>query len=87
LIAERTATVRHTSGLHARPAAEFVKLAGQFRSLIRIMNGQKQGNAKSMLSLLSLGISQGTTIRLVAEGEDAEAAVAALAAQVEEVGS
>jgi phosphotransferase system HPr (HPr) family protein len=70
--------VRNPSGLHARPAAVFVKAAAGFRADIRIANmttGGAEVNAKSILAVLSVGASAGHRIRLCAEGDDeAEAA-------------
>jgi phosphotransferase system HPr (HPr) family protein len=70
--------VHNPSGLHARPAAVFVKAAAAFRADVRVANvttGGAEVNAKSILSVLSLGASAGHRIRLRAEGDDeAEAA-------------
>jgi phosphotransferase system HPr (HPr) family protein len=65
-------------GLHARPASEFVKLAGQFASSLRVRNLTKQSDwvdAKSILMVLTLGVEQNHEIELMAEGEDEEAAI------------
>lgn len=72
-------TIQNPSGLHARPASEFTRCAAKFRSAISIAkpNG-KAVNAKSMILVLSQGFSKGTTAVLTAEGEDEEAAIAAL---------
>ncbi len=75
-------TVRNQSGLHARPAALFVRTAGEFRSGISIRNathGSGQVDAKSILGVLGLGVSRGHEIELEADGDDAAAALAALA--------
>jgi phosphotransferase system HPr (HPr) family protein len=79
-------TVRHPAGLHARPAAQFVKLAGRFpcKISVRKLNSDKPpANAKSPLSVLTLGVNQGDAIELVAEGEQAQEALAALIALIE----
>ncbi len=65
--------------LHARPAAQFVRAAMAFSSRIRVAAGEREVDAKSLLSVLSLGAKGGTTLRLSAEGEDAPQAVAELA--------
>jgi phosphotransferase system HPr (HPr) family protein len=70
-------------GLHARPAALFVQLAKQFASDIRIINSGKEANAKSILSVLSLGVYHGTKICLTAQGDDADEALAALQELIE----
>ncbi|ROQ40887.1 phosphocarrier protein HPr /dihydroxyacetone kinase DhaM subunit [Frondihabitans sp. PhB188] len=71
---ERSTTLINPSGLHARPAAEFVKHAGAFSSSIQI-NGV---DAKSLLRIMGLGLPQGSTVSIVATGDDAVAAVDAL---------
>jgi phosphotransferase system HPr (HPr) family protein len=68
--------------LHARPAAQFVRLAMGFRSRVAVAAGGREVDAKSLLSVLSLGAKGGTSLRLAADGEDAAGAVAALAACV-----
>jgi phosphocarrier protein HPr len=68
--------------LHARPAAQFVKAAMGFSSRVSVGAGEREVDAKSLLSVLSLGAKGGTTLRLRAEGDDASAAVAALTACV-----
>ena len=67
------------TGLHARPASDFVMLAKKFESKITICKeGGEPVNAKSMVRLLAEGIGQGTKAELAAEGEDAAEAVEAL---------
>ena len=69
-------------GLHARPAALFIKTAGGFSSRITVENltrGMKPVNAKSILSVLSAGVRMDDQIRITADGADEEAAIAALA--------
>ena len=73
--------VEHASGLHARPASMFVKTANTFTSSILVQNLNDMSdpvNAKSILSVLTLGVSQNHEIEIVAEGEDADEAVNAL---------
>ena len=65
-------------GLHARPAAKFVRLAGRFDSDIVVRNGSRSANAKSMLEVLTLEAGQGAEIELEANGSDADEAVKAL---------
>jgi len=71
--------VQNKTGLHARPAAAFVQAAAKFKSSITIEKDGKRANAKSMLSLLSIGASMGSTVTIMAEGEDESQAVTALA--------
>ena len=63
------------SGLHTRPAAEFVKAAKQFASDITVTSGGKSASAKSLFKLQTLGLTQGTNITITAEGEDEQKAV------------
>ena len=70
-------------GLHARPASFFVDVASQFASEIRVQHGGKAANGKAMASLLKLGVEGGSTIRILARGTDADAALQALREAVE----
>lgn len=81
--ARRTVTVTHESGLHARPAAMFVQTAARFKADIQVAKGDRSANAKSIMSVLALGVTKGTTIDIRATGDDAEEAVDALARLVE----
>jgi len=65
-------------GLHARPATALVGVAKGFEATIRIRHGDRAGDAKSLIALLNLGVESGATIRVMAEGPDAEAALVAL---------
>ena len=79
-------TVANKVGLHARPAALFVKTASQFGSDIKVRNATNGGefvNAKSILKILSLGVSQSHQIEVTAEGTDEDEAVAAITELVE----
>ena len=78
LMAQREATVGPEAGLHARPAAQFVKTAKQFSSEIVVRKGDKEANAKSSLKIMTLGAKKGDTIVIRAEGNDAQEAVDAL---------
>jgi phosphotransferase system HPr (HPr) family protein len=82
-MAEATVEVPNPSGLHARPAATFVKAAMGFKSDVRVANltrdpDRAPASAKSMLAVLGLGVSKGHSIRITAEGEDADEAVSQL---------
>ena len=72
--------VRCESGLHNRQATYFVQKANEFACSIWVESGSRKMNAKSLLGLMSLGITTGTTVTLSADGSDAEAAVTALEA-------
>jgi phosphocarrier protein HPr len=65
--------------LHARPAAEFVRTAMRFDAGVFVAANDREVDAKSLLSVLALGATPGTTLRLRADGDDADAAVATLA--------
>ncbi len=80
---KRDVIVKNESGMHARPASIFVKKANGFNSNIEIEAVGKKVNAKSIMGILSLGITKGNQISIIAEGEDATAAVNALVELVE----
>jgi phosphotransferase system HPr (HPr) family protein len=80
---EITLVIHHKVGLHARPAAMFVQTAKKFRSTIKATHGKREANAKSILSVLTLGADQGAEVTLRAEGEDADQALEALAALID----
>ena len=70
--------VQNQVGLHARPATFFIQRANEFKSSIWVEKEERRVNAKSLLGILSLGITKGTTINLIADGPDEEEAVSAL---------
>ena len=80
--AAATATLPSSVDLHARPAADFVRAAMGFAASITVGAGDREADAKSLLSVLALGAKAGTEIRLTATGGDAEAAVAAMRERV-----
>lgn len=80
---EREVTLLNKTGLHARPAALFVQEASKYKSDIRVEKDGKQVNAKSIMGILSLGVSQGTKIKITANGEDEKEAVEGLVKLVE----
>jgi len=69
-------------GLHFRAAAMVVRKVGEFSSKVTLSNGQTTADASSVLDLLTLTASCGTTLEVAAEGPDAEEAVAALGALI-----
>lgn len=71
-------TILNETGLHARPASIFVNTAAKFKSDLTIQKGEKQVNAKSILAVLSLGVTKGTEITISAQGEDEDEAVCRL---------
>ena len=82
---KRTVTIINNTGLHARPASDFVKEAKKYESAITIkkVNGGDAVNAKSIMRLLSAGFSKGTVAEITAEGSDENVAVDALVALIE----
>lgn len=75
---ERTVEIVNRAGMHARPAAELVKLAGTFSCNIRIEKDGMEVNGKSIMGVLMLAAEMGSMLRIVAEGADAGDAVSAL---------
>ena len=78
-MAEKKTTVGPEEGLHARPAAEFVKKARQFTAEIKVVKDGREVNAKSSMQIMTLGAKKDNEIVIRAEGDDAEEAVEALA--------
>lgn len=78
---ERIVTVVPEAGLHARPASRFVQTANEYDSEITLepVDDGESVNARSMLAVTGLNVESGEDVRLVAEGEDAESALDALA--------
>jgi len=66
------------TGLHARPATVLVNTASKFGADISLTYGDKKVNLKSIMGVMSLGVQQGAEITITADGDDAEAAIAAL---------
>ena len=79
----RGVTIQNNVGLHARPATFFVQKANCFKSSIWVEKEDCRVNAKSLLGVLSLGISKGTSITLIADGVDEKDAVEGLVALVD----
>ena len=79
---ERTVQILNKNGLHARPAAEIVKLAAKYRSEITISRDGTEVNGKSIMGVMMLAAECGASIVLRAEGEDAEQAIDAIAALI-----
>lgn len=80
---EKSVQVKNPAGLHARPASIFVTKANQFKSDILIHRNERAINAKSIIAILSLGITCGTKIRITADGPDESTAVEQLANIIE----
>ncbi len=71
----RQVSITNSIGLHARPATFFIQKANEYKSSIWVEKEDRRVNAKSLLGVLSLGIAQGMTIQLVAEGPDEKEAL------------
>ena len=79
---ERTVQIMNKNGLHARPAAEIVKLAAKFRSEITVTKDDLDVNGKSIMGVMMLAAEHGSSITFRAEGPDADQALDALATLV-----
>jgi len=75
---DKTVTIRNKLGLHARAAVKFVNLANRFSASVKIVKDGDEIDGKSILGILTLAATQGTSIRLVISGKDEGAALAAL---------
>ena len=82
--AQRSVKIRNRTGLHARPAAELVKLASRFQSRIMLEKGGLEVNGKSIMGVMMLAAEYGSTLRVRAIGPDCEAAVQAICQLVED---
>ena len=71
----RDITIKNSVGLHARPATFFIQKANSYKSSIWVEKDDCRVNAKSLLGILSLGITKGTTITIIADGSDEADAV------------
>ena len=78
--AECTVEIRNPEGLHMRPAMLFMERANSYKSKISVFKDKQCADGKSIMEITMLAAVKGTKLRIVAEGEDAEQAVAALAA-------
>ena len=70
--------VQNQVGLHARPASFFIQKANEFKSSVWVEKDERKVNAKSLLGVLSLGITKGTSINVIADGSDEKEAVEVL---------
>lgn len=81
-VASRRVLILNKRGLHARAAAKFVKLAGQFQAEVTVVKDGTSVSGRSIMGLMMLAASPGTELQLTASGVDAEAALSAIAALV-----
>lgn len=82
-MAEKTVRVQLKSGLQARPAALFVQEANRFNAEIFLEKDNKKINAKSIMGIMSIALSNGEEVTISAEGRDSEEAVETMASLVE----
>ena len=84
LILERKVTLTNEVGLHARPAAKFVKTAASFKCTVKVLKNGNEADAKSITSILFLDVRKGDMVTIRATGEDAERAIKTLTKLVKE---
>lgn len=77
--AERSVKIANRNGIHARPAAEIVKVAAKFKSEVVLIRDDLEVNGKSIMGVMMLAAEFGSTLDIRAAGEDADAAVDAIA--------
>lgn len=83
MLQEKKAKINIPVGFHARPAAEFIQRAGDFKSNIKIIRGNQIVDAKSILSLMSLALGYEEEIIIRAEGPDEKEAITTLVELIE----
>lgn len=81
---ERDLEIKNKLGLHARAAAKFVRCAGGFSCEITVARGDVNVDGKSIMGVLLLAAPMGSTLKVIADGEDQEAAVAAIESLVDD---
>jgi phosphocarrier protein len=79
----REVTIRNRLGMHARAAVKFVQTANRYRCEVKVLKDGQEANGKSIMGLLTLVAAHGVTMSIVCAGDDAAAAVDALAALVD----
>jgi phosphotransferase system HPr (HPr) family protein len=83
MTARRVAVLPNRDGLHARSCTAIVTLARKYAATLTIASGDKSGDGRSIFDLMLLGAGKGAALEIAAEGDDADALVAAVAALVE----
>jgi phosphocarrier protein HPr len=81
-VIERDAKIVNPLGMHARPAAEFVKVANRYKSAVEVRKDELAVNGKSIMGVMMLAAECGSSLSIKTDGEDAEEAMAALLALV-----
>ncbi len=82
VVIERAVPIVNSLGLHARPAAEFVKTAGRFKASVQVCKDELAVNGKSIMGMMMLAAECGSRLTIRVEGEDAEVAIETLAALI-----
>ena len=82
VVIERAVPIVNALGLHARPAAEFVKMAGRFKASVQVRKDELEVNGKRIMGMMMLAAECGSRLTIRVEGEDAEAVIEALAALI-----
>ena len=75
--------ITNATGLHARPAAQFVQKAASFNCTVKIAGNNKVANGKSILAVMGMGLAQNTELTIMADGADEENCTAALKELIE----
>ena len=70
--------IKNPQGLHARPASIFVRIANKFESEVTVKKGSEKVNGKSIMGLLTLAASEGSTVEIEVSGPDSEQAMSEL---------
>ena len=78
IMKEKKIKITNKLGLHARAAAKIVTLTNKFESIIKIVNGDKQADAKSIMKILMLAVPKGTEVTISAAGKDEQSAIKSL---------
>jgi phosphocarrier protein HPr len=82
-VIEQQTTIKNKLGLHARAASKFVGLAQRFAATITVVNGDQSANGKSIMSMMILQATRGTTLNIHADGEDEAAALEQIIALID----
>lgn len=80
---EKEIVIQNRNGLHARPAALFVKVASRHRAELWVEKDGERVNGKSIMGLMMLAAGKGTTLKLIAEGADSEKTISEIQALIE----
>ncbi len=79
---EKTFTILNEEGMHARPAGAFVKVANEFKSMVEVKANGVTKNGKSIMGLMTMGLTKGSELTVIAQGEDAELALEKIGALI-----